>query len=61
MLDPELTGAKVGQGVRIERCRFLEEAGPCAGTCMNNCKVGYEHRKGDPKGWSTMLVTALGR
>eukprot|EP00242_Pyramimonas_sp_CCMP2087_P009086 CAMPEP_0198205394 /NCGR_PEP_ID=MMETSP1445-20131203/8931_1 /TAXON_ID=36898 /ORGANISM="Pyramimonas sp., Strain CCMP2087" /LENGTH=295 /DNA_ID=CAMNT_0043877687 /DNA_START=399 /DNA_END=1286 /DNA_ORIENTATION=+ len=39
MLDPELTGAKVGQGVRIERCRFLEEAGPCAGTCMNNCKI----------------------
>eukprot|EP00240_Pyramimonas_obovata_P005969 CAMPEP_0118957740 /NCGR_PEP_ID=MMETSP1169-20130426/62266_1 /TAXON_ID=36882 /ORGANISM="Pyramimonas obovata, Strain CCMP722" /LENGTH=334 /DNA_ID=CAMNT_0006905839 /DNA_START=223 /DNA_END=1227 /DNA_ORIENTATION=- len=38
-IDLELTGAKVGQAVRIERCRFLEESGPCAGTCMNNCKV----------------------
>lgn len=31
-------GNGVGQGLLIERCRFLEESG-CASVCINTCKV----------------------
>ena len=27
-----------GQGVKVERCRVLEESG-CASVCINSCKV----------------------
>ena len=35
-LDGGARGA--GMGVRVERCRYLEEAG-CASVCINSCKV----------------------
>ena len=31
-------GDGVGQGLQVERCRFLEESG-CASVCINTCKV----------------------
>ena len=39
-LDPGMGNGATGKGfgVRVERCRFLEEAG-CAGICVNACKV----------------------
>ncbi|KAJ1472893.1 hypothetical protein T484DRAFT_1557659, partial [Baffinella frigidus] len=33
-----LAGDGVGQGLQVERCRFLEESG-CASVCINTCKV----------------------
>eukprot|EP00211_Chloroparvula_japonica_P016590 CAMPEP_0119138312 /NCGR_PEP_ID=MMETSP1310-20130426/25412_1 /TAXON_ID=464262 /ORGANISM="Genus nov. species nov., Strain RCC2339" /LENGTH=187 /DNA_ID=CAMNT_0007129491 /DNA_START=1 /DNA_END=564 /DNA_ORIENTATION=- len=38
--DVELGDGTVlrGQGVKVERCRFLEEAG-CAAVCVNSCKL----------------------
>merc|ERR1711871_905796 len=41
--DVELPDGRVlpGHGVRVERCKFLEEAG-CAAVCMNTCKLPTE-------------------
>lgn len=41
--DVELPGGRVlpGRGVKVERCKFLEEAG-CAAVCMNTCKIPTE-------------------
>eukprot|EP00195_Chlamydomonas_chlamydogama_P009448 CAMPEP_0202891232 /NCGR_PEP_ID=MMETSP1392-20130828/1348_1 /ASSEMBLY_ACC=CAM_ASM_000868 /TAXON_ID=225041 /ORGANISM="Chlamydomonas chlamydogama, Strain SAG 11-48b" /LENGTH=270 /DNA_ID=CAMNT_0049574923 /DNA_START=47 /DNA_END=859 /DNA_ORIENTATION=+ len=38
--DVEVDGGKVakGQGVLVERCRYLEQSG-CASICINSCKV----------------------
>ncbi|KAF5835917.1 hypothetical protein DUNSADRAFT_6674 [Dunaliella salina] len=38
--DVEVDGGKVGvsQGVEVQRCRYLEEAG-CTSICVNSCKV----------------------
>lgn len=38
--DVEIDGGAMGKGngVKVERCRYLEEAG-CASVCINSCKV----------------------
>eukprot|EP00803_Ostreobium_quekettii_P006358 evm.model.scf_70EXC.3 EVM.evm.TU.scf_70EXC.3 scf_70EXC:52044-56663(-) len=38
--DVDVDGGQVGvkQGVKIERCRYLEETG-CAAICINSCKI----------------------
>ncbi|EIE22959.1 hypothetical protein COCSUDRAFT_15824 [Coccomyxa subellipsoidea C-169] len=38
--DVELDGGRIGsgQGVLVERCRYLEETG-CASVCLNSCKI----------------------
>jgi len=38
--DVEVDGGKLGvsQGVQVQRCRYLEEAG-CTSICVNSCKV----------------------
>ena len=43
--DVELPGGEilVGQGVKVERCRVLEESG-CASVCINSCKVPTQVR-----------------
>lgn len=39
--DVDLGDGKVGrgQGVFVQRCRYLEESGPCVSVCVNSCKI----------------------
>lgn len=39
--DVDLGNGKLakGQGVFVERCRYLEESGPCVSVCVNSCKI----------------------
>lgn len=50
-----------GQGVLIERCRYLEEAG-CASICINSCKVPTQVRwtRGHSRApWSVCLCVCM--
>lgn len=59
--DVELPGGEVlkGQGVKVERCRVLEESG-CASICINSCKVPTQvRRRSRALRWGTGLVLNL--